>query len=115
MQNQVVRLARLAKEAGMDGVVASPLEIVPIRKECGHGFLIVTPGVRLEGASVEDQKRANTPEAAIRGGADYLVIGQPIRDASDPAEAAREIIAAMERGLGAPDRRRADLKRLGRD
>jgi orotidine-5'-phosphate decarboxylase len=110
VQNQVVRLARLANEAGMDGVVASPLEIVPIRKECGQGFLIVTPGVRLEGESLDDQKRANTPEAAIRAGADYLVIGQPIREANDPVQAARDIVAAMERGLGPPDRRRLESK-----
>jgi orotidine-5'-phosphate decarboxylase len=105
VENQVVRLARLAKEANMNGVVASPQEIAPIRKECGRGFLIVTPGVRLRGATWEDQKRVLTPEAAIRAGADYLVIGQPIRDAEDPVAAAREIVAAMERGLGTPDRR----------
>jgi len=105
VENQVVRLARLAKEAGMDGVVASPQEIAPIRKECGRGFLIVTPGVRLRGGTWEDQKRVTTPEAAIRAGADYLVIGQPIREAADPVQAAREIVAAMERGLAPPDRR----------
>jgi orotidine-5'-phosphate decarboxylase len=105
IENQVVRLARLAKEAGMDGVVASPQEIAPIRKECGRGFLIVTPGVRLRGKSWEDQKRVMTPEAAIRAGADYLVVGQPIREAADPVAAAREIVAAMERGLTPPDRR----------
>jgi orotidine-5'-phosphate decarboxylase len=105
IENQVVRLARLANEAGMDGVVASPQEIAPIRKECGRGFLIVTPGVRLRGKSWEDQKRVTTPEAAIRAGADYLVVGQPIREAADPVAAAREIVAAMERGLTAPDRR----------
>jgi len=105
VENQVVRLARLAKEANMEGVVASPQEIVPIRKECGRGFLIVTPGVRLRGATWEDQKRVMTPEAAIRAGADYLVIGQPIREAADPVAAAREIVAAMERGLNGPERR----------
>jgi orotidine-5'-phosphate decarboxylase len=97
IENQVVRLARLAKEAGMDGAVASPHEITPIRNECGRGFLIVTPGVRLRGKSWEDQKRVTTPEAAIRAGADYLVVGQPIREAADPV--------AMERGLAAPERR----------
>lgn len=105
VQNQVVRLARLAKEARMDGVVASPQEIVSIRKECGRGFLIVTPGVRMQGGSWEDQKRVTTPEEAIRSGADYLVIGQPIRDAADPGEAAREIVASMERGLAPVERR----------
>jgi orotidine-5'-phosphate decarboxylase len=105
VENQVVRLARLAKEANMDGVVASPHEIAPIRKECGRGFLIVTPGVRLRGGSWEDQKRVMTPEAAIRAGADYLVAGQPIREAADPVAAAREMVAAMERGLAPVDRR----------
>jgi orotidine-5'-phosphate decarboxylase len=105
IENQVVRLARLAKEANMDGVVASPHEIAPIRKECGRGFLIVTPGVRLRGGNWEDQKRVMTPEAAIRAGADYLVVGQPIREAADPVAAAREIVAAMERGVAPADRR----------
>ncbi len=95
----------------MDGVVASPQEIGPIRKDCGRGFLIVTPGVRLRGGSWEDQKRVTTPEAAIRAGADYLVVGQPIREAPDPVAAAREIVAAMERGLPTPERR----GRLGAD
>ena len=105
VENQVVRLARLAKEANMNGVVASPQEIAPIRKECGRGFLIVTPGVRLRGATWEDQKRVMTPEAAIRAGADYLVIGQPIREALDPVTAARDLVAAMERGVMGPERR----------
>jgi orotidine-5'-phosphate decarboxylase len=105
VENQVVRLAKLAKEAGMDGVVASPQEIAPIRKEAGRGFLIVTPGVRLRGDTWEDQKRVMTPEAAIRAGADYLVIGQPIRESAEPVATAREIVAAMERGLSSPDRR----------
>ena len=61
----------------------------------GRGFLIVTPGVRLRGATWEDQKRVMTPEAAIRAGADYFVVGQPIRDAADPVAAAREMVAAM--------------------
>jgi len=106
VENQVVRLARLAHEAGMDGAVASPQEIVAIRKECGRGFLIVTPGIRLHGATWEDQKRVTTPEVAIRAGADYLVVGQPIRDAADPVAAAREVVASMERGLGAAERPR---------
>lgn len=104
VENQVVRLARLALEAGMDGAVASPQEIAPIRKECGRGFLIVTPGVRLRGGTWEDQKRVTTPEVAIRAGADYLVVGQPIREAADPVAAAREVVAAMERGLTSPER-----------
>jgi orotidine-5'-phosphate decarboxylase len=104
--NQVVRLAKLARQAGMDGVVASAHEVARIRSECGRHFLIVTPGVRPREGSWEDQKRVTTPEAAIRAGADYLVVGSPIRGADDPAAAAREIVAAMERGLAGPERRR---------
>jgi orotidine-5'-phosphate decarboxylase len=99
VENQVVRLARLAREAGMDGVVASPLEVARIRSECGPGFLIVTPGVRPDDGEWQDQKRVMTPEGAIRAGADYLVVGSPIRDAEDPVGAARDIVANMERGL----------------
>jgi orotidine-5'-phosphate decarboxylase len=105
VESQVVRLARLAKLAGMDGVVASPLEIGRIRKECGRSFIIVTPGVRSPDNETDDQKRVMTSEAAIRAGADYLVVGKPIRDAADPITAAREIVASMERGLATAERR----------
>jgi orotidine-5'-phosphate decarboxylase len=97
VENQVVRLARLARQASMDGVVASPLEIGRIRKECGRGFLIVTPGVRSSKSGWDDQKRVLTPEQAIASGADYIVVGKPIRDAKDPQVAARDIVAEMER------------------
>ncbi len=98
---QVVRLARLAKASGMDGVVASPREVGAIRRACGPDFVIVTPGIRQAGDAVGDQKRIETPEAAMRAGADYLVVGRPIRDAADPIVAARTIVAAMARGLAA--------------
>jgi orotidine-5'-phosphate decarboxylase len=98
VESQVVRLAKLAREAGMDGVVASPLEIARIRKDCGRGFLIVTPGVRPGRSSWDDQKRVLSPEQAIHAGADYIVVGKPIRDARDPQVAAREIVTEMERG-----------------
>jgi orotidine-5'-phosphate decarboxylase len=98
---QVLRLARLAKQSGMDGVVASPREVTAIRRACGPRFVIVTPGVRQAGDDVGDQKRVETPEAAIRAGADYLVVGRPIRNAADPIAAARGIVVAMARGLAA--------------
>jgi orotidine-5'-phosphate decarboxylase len=105
VESQVVRLAKLAREAGMDGVVAAPQEIAPIRKECGRGFLIVTPGVRPHEGKWQDQKRVMTPEAGIRAGADYLVVGSPIRDAPDPITAARNMVLAMERGLMRAEKR----------
>jgi orotidine-5'-phosphate decarboxylase len=109
VENQVVRLARLAKESGMDGAVASPREVVSIRRACGRGFTIVTPGVRLACADWDDQKRVMTPEEAIRAGADYLVVGKPIRDAKSPRDAARAIVADMERGFTAMTNRAAHL------
>jgi orotidine-5'-phosphate decarboxylase len=98
---QVVRLARLAKANGMDGVVASPREIAAIRRACGSDFVILTPGIRQAGEARADQKRVETPEVAMRAGADYLVVGRPIRDAADPVAAARMIVTAMARGLAA--------------
>src|SRR5256886_14280253 len=98
VEHQVVRLARLARKAGMDGVVTSPLEIARIRREGGRGFLIVTPGVRPARrdapAEPDDQKRIMTPEEAMRLGADYLVLGPPIRDARDPPAAGQDVGAA---------------------
>lgn len=91
----VVRLAMLAKKAGVDGVVASPQEVSLIREACGHDFLIVTPGVRPAFASVDDQKRIMTPAEAVVQGADFLVIGRPISAASDPVDAAEKIVAEI--------------------
>lgn len=88
----VVRLAKLAKSAGVDGVVASPQEVRLIREACGPDFLIVTPGVRPTFASTDDQKRIMTPADAVAEGADYLVIGRPISAAVDPAAAAEMIV-----------------------
>ncbi len=78
LRNLVVRLSVLAKQAGLDGVVASPHEISAIREACGSDFLIVTPGVRPAWAAEGDQKRIMTPREAVDLGADYLVIGRPI-------------------------------------
>jgi orotidine-5'-phosphate decarboxylase len=104
VEHQVVRLAKLARQAGMDGVVASPHEITRIRRECGRNFLIVTPGIRFSEGGRDDQKRVATPDGAVRAGADYLVVGNPIRDAEDPVAAAREIVGAMARGASAASR-----------
>jgi orotidine-5'-phosphate decarboxylase len=90
--DQVSRLVRLAKNAGLDGVVASPLESEHIRNEMGPDFTIVTPGVRPTNASNDDQKRVMTPSDAIRAGADHLVVGRPITAAADPVAAAHEIL-----------------------
>jgi len=92
----VVERARLAFEAGADGVIASPQEAARIRAlPEANGKLIVTPGVRPSGANRGDQKRVETPASAIAAGADHLVVGRPIRDADDPAEAARAIQAEI--------------------
>ncbi len=92
VQDMVVRLAKLAKSAGVDGVVASPHEVGLIRQACGPDFLIVTPGVRPVFSSTDDQKRIMTPGEAVRQGADYLVIGRPISAAGDPAKTADMIV-----------------------
>lgn len=99
VQDMVVRLARLAKASGMDGVVASPLEIGLIREACGPDFLIVTPGVRPSFAAVDDQKRIMAPGEAVAAGADYLVIGRPIAKAADPVQAAELIADEIAAGV----------------
>jgi len=99
--SQVVRLARLAVEAGMDGIVSSPQEIELLRNEIRGDFLIVTPGIRPAWAAANDQKRIMTPGQALEKGADYLVIGRPITKADSPAQAFRRILDELEAG---PDR-----------
>lgn len=93
--DQVVHFAKLAKDAGLDGVVASPHEIELIRAACGDDFVIVTPGVRPAGADIGDQKRVMTPAEAVANGSNYLVIGRPIIAADDPKAAAQAIAAEM--------------------
>ncbi|RKX99366.1 orotidine-5'-phosphate decarboxylase [Candidatus Poribacteria bacterium] len=88
----VERMALLAKEAGLDGVVASPGEIGIVKGACGEGFAVVVPGVRPSWAARADQKRVATPGEAVRMGADYIVVGRPIYASPDPVEAAMKII-----------------------
>ncbi len=96
LSEQVVSLACLAKKAGLDGVVASALEIEVIREACGDDFLIVTPGIRPKTAAMNDQKRVMTPGEAVKTGADYLVIGRPITQAEDRLKAVKDIIDEIE-------------------
>ena len=94
--DQVIRLAKLAKESGMDGVVCSALEAKMIREACGPDFLIVTPGIRPSFAATNDQMRIATPSSALQDGASRLIIGRPITQAEHPQEAVRLIIEEME-------------------
>jgi orotidine-5'-phosphate decarboxylase len=93
--HNAVRLARLAKDAGLGGVVASPLEIRSIREACGDGFVILTPGIRPAGSDAGDQRRTMTPREAVAAGADYIVVGRPITSAADSKSAAQRIVEEM--------------------
>lgn len=95
ISEEVITLARLAKDAGLDGVVASPNETPLIRQNLGKDFIIVTPGIRPAGAEKGDQKRTMAPDGAIRAGADYIVVGRPVIEAKDPLYAAKSIIKEM--------------------
>ena len=92
----VVRLARLAVEAGAGGLVCSPLEVAAVRAAVGPGPLLVVPGIRPAGAARGDQARVATPAEAVRAGADVLVVGRPLREALDPAGAARELARSLD-------------------
>ncbi len=96
---RALRLARLAWSAGVRGYVCSPAEVRMLRTELGPDATLVVPGVRPAGSSSDDQKRVATPAQAIADGADFIVVGRPIRDAPDPAAAARAIAAEVATGL----------------
>ena len=91
MEDQVLRLAALAENCGLDGVVCSPREVAALRQALGPDFKLVVPGIRPVWAATDDQKRVETPADALAAGADYLVIGRPITESQDPADAARRI------------------------
>lgn len=95
LEMQSSLLVNLAQKAGIDGVVASPHEVFRIRQACGQGFIIVTPGIRLETVS-DDQKRVATPKEAICLGASFIVVGRPVIHANSPARAAEQIVAEMD-------------------
>ncbi len=99
LRDQIVHMAKLAQSAGLDGVVASPQEIQLIREACGEDFVVLTPGVRPEWASSDDQKRTMTPVEAFKAGADYVVIGRPIYRAPEPADALERILRRLEENL----------------
>lgn len=98
LDEQVLAAWEMARRAGLDGVVASPREVAGLRRRLGKEALIVTPGVRLGGGSLDDHARAETPDRAIADGANFLVVGRPIRDAADPAAAVRIFAEAISRG-----------------
>jgi len=95
VEGHVLHLCRLAREAGLDGCVASAGEIRAVRTHLGAGWVIVTPGVRPAGSAADDQSRIATPQATARAGAHYLVVGRPITAAADPVDAARAIVAEI--------------------
>jgi orotidine-5'-phosphate decarboxylase len=94
-QQQVERLAKLSKQSGMDGVVSSAQEIELIKDICGKDFLTITPGIRPAGSASGDQRRIMTPEEAVNVGGDYLVIGRPITQSTNPKEACLDIIDSL--------------------
>ena len=98
----VLHLAKLAKQSGASGVVASAQDIAMLRKNLGDKFIIVTPGIRGAGATTkDDQKRTLSAYEAVKTGADYIVVGRPIREALEPLEACRQIVQEIANGLAA--------------
>ena len=102
VRDEVVRLATLGRDAGLDGVVASALEVEVLKRQLGGEFLVATPGIRLAGDSDHDQARVATPAEAVRAGSDYLVVGRSVTGAPDPREALERIReeATVEPGAG---------------
>jgi len=100
VRDEVVRLAALAADAGLHGVVTSALEVEAMKRRHGPGFLVVTPGIRPHGDAAVDQARTATPAAAVRAGADFLVIGRPIVEADEPRAAVERIIADIQEVAG---------------
>jgi orotidine-5'-phosphate decarboxylase len=102
VEELVLARAKKALDAGIDGVIASAREAAEIRNATSGKLMIVTPGIRPQDSSTDDQKRVATPGAAIRDGADYLVVGRPITKAPDPKQAARAIVSEMAAALAGP-------------
>jgi orotidine-5'-phosphate decarboxylase len=100
-KEQALRLAKLARDAGVGGLVCSSAEVCELRAELGPGMVLVTPGIRPRGADAADQKRTGTPGEAIRNGASILVVGRPIRDAADPKAAAASIVREIAEAASA--------------
>jgi len=96
-QEAVVRLARITEESGLAGIVCSPKEIQPVRNSLGEDLALMVPGIRPAGSATQDQKRVMTPQEAMQAGATHLVIGRPITGADDPAAAAAEIMASLQK------------------
>lgn len=95
LEEQVVALAKLAQQAGLDGVVASPREAAAIKAACGPDFLVITPGIRPDTGVADDQRRTATPADAVAAGADFIVVGRPITQADDPAAVCAAVIGAL--------------------
>ncbi|MBI4733735.1 MAG: orotidine 5'-phosphate decarboxylase [Rubrobacteridae bacterium] len=95
MSDQVVTMALLAENCGLDGVVASPHELKAIREAVGKEFIVVTPGIRDAGDAMQDQQRVMNATDAIKSGASYIVVGRPVLKAEDPAQAAAKIVSQI--------------------